>query len=240
MDAPSSGILDDQVKFVVWAHTSLGHRPIPTRQMERMIQEFSYPKISKAVPRYFNSCTFRSKRLQRRNRLLAAWKCTILILQGYENKTQPREFYENIQGQHVPNAQSVQVRFLPPGHFGLFKAHLRLQRLSRNFSAVESKWREMLPLRSELYYICVEREAASHVLYLHDCEILNNTMRYQRLNATIQFIVEAAPIDSAPAEPQTTVTKWRIYADIHYIFIHDVVEVRYFTSIYPLSETEMF
>lgn len=122
MNAPYNGILDDPVKLIVWAHASLCLRPIPKHQTERMIQEFSYPGISKAVPRYFNSSTFRGEWLQRRDRLLASWKCPVLILQGYDSKTQPREFYETIQQEHIPNAKSVQVQFIPGGHFWTFES----------------------------------------------------------------------------------------------------------------------
>lgn len=117
MDAPYNGILDDPRKLIVWAHASLGTRQLPRHQIERAIQEFSYPGISRAVPRYFNSSSFRSEWLQRRDRLLAAWKCPVLILQGYESKTQPREFYESIGPEHIPNAKTVQVQFIPGGHF---------------------------------------------------------------------------------------------------------------------------
>ncbi|OAP62332.1 hypothetical protein AYL99_04535 [Fonsecaea erecta] len=117
MNAPYNGVLDDARRVVVWAHSSLCVRPIPKHQVERLIQEFSYPGIAKAVPRYFNSSTFRAEWLQRRNRLLAAWTCAVLILQGYDSKTQPREFYEDISQKHIPNAKSVRVQLIPGGHF---------------------------------------------------------------------------------------------------------------------------
>ena len=39
-----------------------------------------------------------------------------MIMQGYDSKTQPREFYEGITD-HIPNAKSVVVIHLPGGHF---------------------------------------------------------------------------------------------------------------------------
>lgn len=117
MNAAYNGSLDNPNRMVVWGHASLDTKPIPIHQMERVIQEFSYPGIPRAVPRYFNSSSFRSEWLQRRERLLAAWKCPILVLQGYHSKTQPREFYEGINMEHIPNAKSVEVQFLPGGHF---------------------------------------------------------------------------------------------------------------------------
>jgi hypothetical protein len=38
------------------------------------------------------------------------------VLQGYESKTQPREFYENAR-EYIPNAKNVAVRLLHAGHF---------------------------------------------------------------------------------------------------------------------------
>ena len=116
-DAPYTGIMEDPVRFVVWVHNWVsGKRPIPKAEMERVIQEFSYPGTTRAVPRYFNSSTFRMEWLQRRNRLLAAWKCPILIMQGYDSRSQPREFYEQAHD-YIPNAERVAVQYIPGGHF---------------------------------------------------------------------------------------------------------------------------
>ena len=91
--------------------------PVSDQEMTRVTQEFSYPGIACAVPRYFNSSTFRSEWLDRRNRLLKSWTCPVLIMEGYDNKTQPREFYLNAR-EYIPNAPEVQVRYMPGGHFG--------------------------------------------------------------------------------------------------------------------------
>jgi pimeloyl-ACP methyl ester carboxylesterase len=117
MNAAYNGVMDDPTYMVVWAHLSLDVSPIAPDKLARCIQEFSYPGIARAVPRYFNSSSFRIEWLQRRNRLLEAWTCPVLILQGYHSKTQPREFYEGISHEHIPNAKSVNVTFLPGGHF---------------------------------------------------------------------------------------------------------------------------
>jgi hypothetical protein len=37
-------------------------------------------------------------------------------MQGYESKTQPREFYEDAR-KYIPNSKSVEVQYLPGGHF---------------------------------------------------------------------------------------------------------------------------
>ncbi|KAK5046899.1 hypothetical protein LTR84_007253 [Exophiala bonariae] len=117
MNAAYNGALDDPARLIIWAHMSLDVHLMSDSKLERCIQEFSYPGIARAVPRYFNSSSFRAEWLQRRDRLLAAWKCPVLLLQGYHSKTQPREFYQNITKEHIPNATSVQVKFLDGGHF---------------------------------------------------------------------------------------------------------------------------
>ena len=115
-DAPYNGIMNDPKRFVVWVYTWIAKLPIPDSEFTRVIQEFSYPGIVRAVPRYFNSSTFRAEWLDRRNRLLKSWKCPVMILQGYESRTQPREFYEKARD-FIPNASEVRVNFLPGGHF---------------------------------------------------------------------------------------------------------------------------
>ncbi|KAJ9639699.1 hypothetical protein H2204_003770 [Knufia peltigerae] len=116
-DAPWTGIMENPTEFVVWVHNWVsGKKPIPTHEMERIIQEFSHPGITRAVPRYFNSSTFRQEWLQRRNRLLEAWRCPVLIMQGYDSKSQPREFYEKARD-YIPNAERVTVQYIPGGHF---------------------------------------------------------------------------------------------------------------------------
>lgn len=115
-DAPYTGMMEDPKRFVIWVYTWITQRPVPDADMERVIQEFSYPGITRAVPRYFNSSTFRQEWLARRTRLLSAWTCPVMIMQGYESKSQPREFYENARD-YIPNASHVLVRYIPGGHF---------------------------------------------------------------------------------------------------------------------------
>jgi pimeloyl-ACP methyl ester carboxylesterase len=117
-DAPWTGIMENPLELVCWTYTFVCNKPVLESDMERVIQEFSYPGTSRAVPRWFNSSTFRAEWLERRNRLLAAWKCPILIMQGYDSKTQPREFYEkeDLRG-YMPNAKEVDNWYLSGGHF---------------------------------------------------------------------------------------------------------------------------
>jgi pimeloyl-ACP methyl ester carboxylesterase len=115
-DAPSSGLMDDPAYFVTWVYTWICKYSVPDDEMRRTIQEFSYPGVNKAVPRYFNSQSFRQEWLRRRRELLAAWTCPVMIMQGYDSKTQPRELYENSR-EYIPNARSVAVEYIDAGHF---------------------------------------------------------------------------------------------------------------------------
>ncbi len=124
-DSPWTGIMEDPRHFAVWLYTWISKIRIPDDEMRRVIQEFSYPGITRAVPRYFNSSTFRQEWIERRTRLLAAWQCPVMIIQGYESKTQPREFYENARD-YIPNAKDVGVRYVDAGHFWSMEAPQRV------------------------------------------------------------------------------------------------------------------
>jgi pimeloyl-ACP methyl ester carboxylesterase len=115
-DAPRTGLMDDPRYFVVWLYTWITKHPIGDDDLRRTIQEFSYPDINRAVPRYFNSQSFRQEWLRRRRDLLPAWRCPVMIIEGYESKSQPREFYEHAR-EYIPNAASVAVEYVDAGHF---------------------------------------------------------------------------------------------------------------------------
>lgn len=115
-DAPWTGLLEDVNTFIVRGYAWVTKKPIAHDEMVRIIQEFAYPGVTHAVPRYFNSSTFRQEWLARRNYLLAAWTCPVLILQGDNSPTQPWEFFENAK-EYIPNSPNVQVRYMPSGHF---------------------------------------------------------------------------------------------------------------------------
>ena len=53
MNSPWTGIMEDPKHFVLWVYTWITERPIADPIMERVIQEFSYQGITRAVPRYF-------------------------------------------------------------------------------------------------------------------------------------------------------------------------------------------
>jgi pimeloyl-ACP methyl ester carboxylesterase len=115
-NAPITGVMDDARHFVPSIYTWICKYPIPDDEMRRTIQEFSYPNINRAVPRYFTSQSFRQEWLRRRRELLAAWTSPVMIIQGYESKTQPREFYQHSR-EYIPNAHTVAVEFIDAGHF---------------------------------------------------------------------------------------------------------------------------
>ena len=111
-----SPIAMDPVRLVVSGYRWLCVRPVPDEDIQRTIQEYSYPEVAQAVMRYFNSSTFRKEWVDRRTHLLNVWTCPILILQGFHSRTQPREWYENAQ-QYIPNAKEVKVYYIDAGHF---------------------------------------------------------------------------------------------------------------------------
>lgn len=116
-DPARSVILGQPLNMVIGAYTSISHHPIDDDDISRTIQEFSYPKIGWAVPRYFGSSSFRKEWIDRRTRLMRAWDFPVLIMQGKHDSRQPREFYEDAD-QHMPNAQ---VAFIDAGHFYVFE-----------------------------------------------------------------------------------------------------------------------
>lgn len=116
-DPARATILSDPHRIVVGAYTTLCTYAVTDSDIARSIQEFSYPQIGWAVPRYFNSSSFRKEWIDRRTRLMAAWNFPVLVLQGYHDPRQPREFYAGIE-QHMPNAR---VRFIDAGHFFVFE-----------------------------------------------------------------------------------------------------------------------
>lgn len=120
-DAPYNGILSDPASFVVGAYASLARKPVPDADLERLIQEFSHPGVARAVPRYYASTSMHQEWLIRRERLLAAWTCPVLLIQGYDTRTQPREFYEGARG-YIPNAADVQLRLISGGHYWPFES----------------------------------------------------------------------------------------------------------------------
>jgi pimeloyl-ACP methyl ester carboxylesterase len=115
-EAPWNGMMADPRRFVVQAYTLLGHLPVADEDMRRVIQEFSYPGITHAVPRYNQGSTFRKEWIERRTELIPRWRCPVTLVQGHDSRTQPREFYADAAS-HIPHSPRVDVRFVPGGHF---------------------------------------------------------------------------------------------------------------------------
>lgn len=134
-EAPWTGIMEDPRRFSVWLYTWISKFTIPDAEMRRVIQEFSYDGTTHAAPRYFNSSTFRQEWIDRRRRLLTSWTCPIMIIQGYESKTQPREFYEHARD-YIPNAKDVLVRYVDAGHFWSMEAPDAVTELVRELVAL--------------------------------------------------------------------------------------------------------
>lgn len=105
-----------------------------TADLVRTVQEFSYEGISTAVPRYFNSSSFRQEWVERRTRLIPRWKCPVLLLQGADDPLQPREFYADPEVlAKLPTGSGVHL--LDSGHFWPFEAHEEMTTVLRDFLA---------------------------------------------------------------------------------------------------------
>jgi len=115
-EAPWTGLMEDPKRFVVWAYTMVGGRPVADEDMRRIIQEYSYPGITHAVPRYNMSSTFRKEWIERRRDLIPRWRCPVTLIQGWDSRTQPREFFEDAD-ECIPHAAEVEVRYVTGGHF---------------------------------------------------------------------------------------------------------------------------
>ncbi|MEU1405666.1 alpha/beta hydrolase [Streptomyces sp. NPDC005728] len=129
-DAPS--LLADARRFVVMAYSMLSEREVKVSDLVRTVQEFSYDGISTAVPRYFNSSSFRQEWIDRRTRLIPQWKCPVLLLQGADDPVQPREFYTDPEAiAQLPQGSGVHL--FDSGHFWPFEAAEEMVTVLREF-----------------------------------------------------------------------------------------------------------
>lgn len=118
-DAPA--LLADAARFVTLAYTLLTECPVESSDLVRTIQEFGHAGIAGAVPRYFHSSSFRQEWIDRRSRLIAAWDCPVLLLQGAHDPLQPREFYEDREVlAKLPPGSALHL--FDAGHFWPFEA----------------------------------------------------------------------------------------------------------------------
>jgi len=112
-DLETRGILQDPMKMVQWGFGRLCKHPIPREQVIRAVQEFSRPGTGLAVERYFQSSTFRKDWIDRRTRLIPAWRADILVLQGSDEPPMPVENYQGLE-EYLPD---VTVELVDGGHF---------------------------------------------------------------------------------------------------------------------------
>jgi pimeloyl-ACP methyl ester carboxylesterase len=112
-DLETRGILQDPMKMFQWGFGRLCKHPIPREQVIRAVQEFSRPGTGLAVERYFQSSTFRKDWIDRRTRLIPAWRADILVLQGSDEPPMPVENYPGLE-EYLPD---VTVELVDGGHF---------------------------------------------------------------------------------------------------------------------------
>ena len=114
-------MLGDARRFVATAYGSLTARPVAQSDLLRTVAEFSHPGIASAVPRYFHSSSFRQEWVDRRARLIDAWRSPVLVPQGADDPMQPREYYLDQEvSRRLPAGSGVEL--LDAGHFWPFEA----------------------------------------------------------------------------------------------------------------------
>ncbi|GAB3561594.1 alpha/beta fold hydrolase [Amycolatopsis endophytica] len=125
-------VLEDARTTTIVAYTALGAKPVDDELLVRTIAEFSYPGINTAVPRYFNSSSFRQEWVERRTRLMPAWRCPVLLLQGRDDPGQPYEFYRDPAVlAMLPEGSGLHL--LDAGHFWPFEAPAEAAEVIRGF-----------------------------------------------------------------------------------------------------------
>jgi len=129
-------VLDDARTMTIVAYTALGAKPVDDELLVRTIAEFSHPGTSSAVPRYFHSSSFRQEWVERRTRLIPAWRCPVLLLQGRDDPGQPYEFYRDPEVLAKLPAGSG-LHLLDAGHFWPFEAPAEAARVIREFLDTE-------------------------------------------------------------------------------------------------------
>ena len=127
--------MEDPARFVVWSYLAVGGHPVADDDLRRTIQEFSYPGVTRAVPRHAMSSTIRGEWIERRADLMPRWRCPVTLLQGRDSRTQPREFYDDA-ADHLPHVPHVELRLLPAGHFWPLEAPAETSAVLREVLAV--------------------------------------------------------------------------------------------------------
>ena len=105
---------------------------ISKKIIKRTIYEYSYPKISWAVPRYFRTNGFAKELEDRKNRLLKNMDFPVLLLEAGMDPFQPRYYYEG--GTDLfPNAQ---LKFIEgASHFWLLEKPEEVSQILLDFLA---------------------------------------------------------------------------------------------------------
>lgn len=125
-------LLSDAPGLVATGYGLLAEKPVDIADLRRVVQEFSFPGIASAVPRYFHSSSFRQEWVDRRRELIEQWQCPVRLFQGKNDPAQPAEFYEDpkVLGR-LPAGSDVQ--FIDAGHFWPFEAVGETVDAIRNF-----------------------------------------------------------------------------------------------------------
>ena len=103
---------------------------IAKKDIKRAIYEYSYPKISWAVPRYFRSNGFAKEVEDRKNYLLKNMNFPVLLLEAGNDPFQPRYYYEGAT-ELFPNAE---LKFVDgASHFWTFEKPKEVTKIIKKF-----------------------------------------------------------------------------------------------------------
>jgi len=103
-------------EFVTATYGMISDREVSDDDLMRTCAEWSHEGVSGSVPRYFHSSSFRQEWVDRRRRLISAWKCPVLLVQGRHDAAQPYEYYTDAAVlERLPRGSGV--RLLDAGHF---------------------------------------------------------------------------------------------------------------------------
>jgi pimeloyl-ACP methyl ester carboxylesterase len=127
-------LMSNAAAFVPRPYKNLTKQPIPEKDIERAIKEFSYPGIAEAVPRYFRDINleswFEGEGLRERIALYAAMDFPVLLLQADNDPNQPQYYFEKA-ADAFPNAKLQWVE--NAGHFTELEQPEAVSRAIREF-----------------------------------------------------------------------------------------------------------
>ena len=147
--------------FVRLAHLIVAVRSIPAEEMHRIVKEFSYPGIRKAVPRYFRDTDLAVFRGIRRR--AAAMNFPVLLLQAEADPWQPPSYFDGATDL-FPNAELQWIE--GSGHFLEIEQPQAVTRALRAFllnrDSLSSEYSQAEPLLLKSYPVITSQFGPPH------------------------------------------------------------------------------